>query len=203
MEQLLEAVFVQVSVKIPCSWHLWSFCGSEGLSWVWILLMYPARWVLAALRSRDTWSVRGLFWEAVVHPVQSCLSLCHAAPGLSKEAIQGLIQSMITPPKSSQEMVLMFCVLHCFLWILGSSQSNINKNCFSNSCLQTEDLTHGCETARDNFARVAYSLGLCKIISSGNYILITYIPLQFELHVVWFCTSCPKLLNVCYTMEKF
>ncbi|KAJ7412148.1 ATPase family AAA domain-containing protein 2B [Willisornis vidua] len=33
--------------------------------------------------------------------------------------------------------------------------------------LQAAGLTRGCETAHDNFARVAYSLGLCKIISSA------------------------------------
>jgi len=69
--------------------------------------------------------------------------------------------------------------------------------------LKAEGLTHCCERSRDNFARVAYSWGLCKIISSGNYMLITSIPLQFQLDVVWFCTSCPRLSSVCYTVEKF
>lgn len=69
--------------------------------------------------------------------------------------------------------------------------------------LKAEGLTHCRERSHDNFARVAYSLGLCKIISSGNYILITSIPLQFQLDVVQFCTSCPKLLSICYTVEEF
>lgn len=68
---------------------------------------------------------------------------------------------------------------------------------------EAEGFTDRCERSHGSCARVAYSLGLQKIISSGNYILITYIPLQFQLDVVWFCIACPKLLSVCCAVEKF
>lgn len=69
--------------------------------------------------------------------------------------------------------------------------------------LEAGSLTSCRERSHDSFARVAYSLGLCRIISSGNYVVITYIPLQFHLDVIKFCVSCPKLLSVRYVWQSF
>lgn len=69
--------------------------------------------------------------------------------------------------------------------------------------LEAESITSCRQRSHDSFARVAYSLGLRKIISSGNYTVITYIPLQFHLDVMKFCISCPKLLSVCYVWKSF